>query len=90
MLTEYFIQAMASNFYREPDSPRYILGHGLELAFVCAGIVAAIILNIGYLTINKKRDKKMAEMEAAGEHGGLVSQELSELGDKAYTFRYMH
>ncbi|KAF3764268.1 MFS general substrate transporter [Cryphonectria parasitica EP155] len=78
--------AMASNFYREEDSPRYILGHGLELGFVCAGIVAVVILNIGYATINKKRERKVAE---AGE-GPSGSQELSELGDKAYTFRYMH
>lgn len=77
---------MASNFYREPDSPRYILGHSLELGFVCAGIVAAVILNIGYTSINKKREKKLAE---AGE-GGFGAQELSELGDKAYTFRYMY
>lgn len=78
---------MASNFYRAPDSPRYILGHGLELGFVCAGIVAALVLNVGYATINKKRERKLAE---EGGEGVLGSQELSELGDKAYTFRYMH
>lgn len=77
---------MASNFYREPDSPRYILGHGLELGFVCAGIIAAVILNVGYAIINKNRERKLAE----GVEGGLSGQELSELGDKAYTFRYMH
>lgn len=78
--------AMASNFYRQPDSPRYILGHGLELGFVCLGIFAAVILNVSYAAINKRREKKLAE----GGEGGFDSQELSELGDKAYTFRYMH
>lgn len=77
---------MASNFYREPDSPRYILGHSLELGFVCAGIVAAVILNIGYAASNKKRERKLAEAS----EGGFAARELSELGDKAYTFRYMH
>lgn len=77
---------MASNFYREPDSPRYILGHSLELGFVCLGILAAVILNIGYATINKKREKKLAQ----GDEGEVGSQELSQRGDKAYTFRYMH
>lgn len=77
---------MASNFYRQPDSPRYVLGHSLELGFVCLGILAAVILNIGYAGINRKREKMMAE----GNEGGYGSQELSELGDKAYTFRYMH
>ncbi|KAJ4412117.1 hypothetical protein N0V82_008828 [Gnomoniopsis sp. IMI 355080] len=78
--------AMASNFYREPDSPRYILGHSLELGFVCLGILAAVILNVGYTGINKKREKKSVQ----GHEDGYGSQELSELGDKAYTFRYMH
>lgn len=78
--------AMASNFYRQPDSPRYILGHGLELGFVTLGIIAAVILNVSYAAINKRREKKLAE----GGEGGYDSQELSELGDKAYTFRYMH
>lgn len=81
-----FSQAMASNFYRAPDSPRYILGHALELGFVCAGIVAAVILNVGYATINKKRARKLAE----GAEDGVGAQQLSEMGDKAYTFRYMH
>lgn len=78
--------AMASNFYRQPDSPRYILGHGLELGFVCLGILAAVILNVSYAAINKRREKKLAE----GGEGGFDSRELSEMGDKAYTFRYMH
>lgn len=78
--------AMASNFYREQDAPRYILGHGLELGFVCTGIVAGVILNISYAIINKRREKRLAE----GVESGLGSRELSEMGDKAYTFRYMH
>lgn len=78
--------AMASNFYRQPDSPRYILGHSLELGFVCLGIVAAVVLNVSYAAINKRRERKLAE----GGEGGFDGQELSELGDKAYTFRYMH
>lgn len=77
---------MASNFYRAPDSPRYILGHSLELGFVCAGIVAAVVLNVGYSITNKRRARKLAE----GGGTGMGSLELSELGDKAPTFRYMH
>lgn len=77
---------MASNFYREPDSPRYILGHSLELGFVCLGILAAIVLNLGYAGANRKHEKKSAEANESG----FGTQELSELGDKAYTFRYMH
>ncbi|KAM0457996.1 hypothetical protein ACHAPV_001363 [Trichoderma viride] len=77
--------AMASNFYRQVDSPRYILGHGLELGFISIGIVTSVILIVSYHTINKKRDKKLANGEAAH----YTPQELSEMGDRAVTFRYM-
>lgn len=85
---------MASNFYRAKDEPRYILGHALELSFISAGIIAALVLVLSYSAINKKRDRRMAE-EGGGEGGGggggvLSNVELSEMGDKAYTFRYMY
>lgn len=77
---------MASNFYRAPDSPRYILGHSLELGFVCVGILAVVILNVGYAIANKRRAKTLAE----GGDTVMATLNLSELGDKAVTFRYMH
>ncbi|PNP40200.1 hypothetical protein TGAMA5MH_07855 [Trichoderma gamsii] len=77
--------AMASNFYRQVDNPRYILGHGLELGFISIGIVASVILIVSYHTINKKREQKLANGEAAH----YTPQELSEMGDRAVTFRYM-
>lgn len=76
---------MASNFYRQADSPRYVLGHGLELGFICMGIVASLVLIFSYYTVNKKRDQKLADGEAAH----FTPEELSALGDRAITFRYM-
>lgn len=76
---------MASNFYRQPDSPRYILGHCLELGFISAGIIAASILIFGYTFTNKKRDRKMRN----GEVNNFTAEELSAKGDKAVTWRYM-
>ncbi|KAL6882457.1 major facilitator superfamily domain-containing protein [Trichoderma longibrachiatum] len=77
--------AMASNFYRQADSPRYILGHGLELGFICMGIVASLILISGYYTANKRRAQRLAD----GELAGYTPEELSAKGDRAITFRYM-
>lgn len=77
--------AIASNFYRQRDSPRYILGHGLELGFIGAGIIAAFILVVAYATINKKRDKILRE----GGETRFTAEELSAQGDRAVTFRYM-
>jgi hypothetical protein len=77
--------AMASNFYRQADAPRYILGHGLEIGFVVAGMIASSFLFFNYNRINKKRARQMA----AGEHNTISKEELSEMGDRAVTFRYM-
>ncbi|KAL2181153.1 major facilitator superfamily domain-containing protein [Thermothelomyces heterothallicus CBS 202.75] len=77
--------AMASNFYRAKDAPRYILGHGLELGFIGGGLVASAILVLGYTTQNRKRARRIEE----GALDSYTSQELSEKGDRAVTYRYV-
>jgi MFS family permease len=74
--------AMASNFYRAQDKPRYLLGHGLEIAFVVMGLLAVVVLRTSYGKINRQRDRD-------GDASGLSDEELSDLGDRAPTFRYM-
>lgn len=76
--------AMASNFYRAEDAPRYILGHGLELGFIGAGILALLVLVFNYKRINAKRERQLAE----GAHNGYTPEELGELGDRSITFKY--
>lgn len=76
---------MASNFYRSKDAPHFTLGHGLELGFICAGITALLTLIFNYIRINKKRERQMAE----GMHSGYTPEELSAMGDRAVTFRYI-
>lgn len=76
--------AMASNFYRAEDSPRYLLGHALELGFIVAGILGLLVLVFNYKRINAKRERQMAE----GAHNGYTPEELGELGDRAITYKY--
>lgn len=78
--------AFASNFYRQRDSPRYVLGHALEIGFTSVGLVAAVILIVNYMRINKKRAKIVRE----GGHNQFTPEELSEMGDRAVTFRYVY
>lgn len=73
--------AMASNFYRAIDAPKYLLGHGLEIGFVVMGMCACLVLRLSYGRINAKR-------ESRGEADGLSDSELADLGDNAPTFRY--
>ena len=77
---------MASNFYRQEDAPRYIMGHALEIAFVSLGIIASIVLILSYNRINKSRQKRME----AGAADQFTTEELSAKGDKAVTWRYMY
>ncbi|KAJ0418922.1 major facilitator superfamily domain-containing protein [Aspergillus carlsbadensis] len=73
--------AMASNFYRAQDAPNYYLGHGLELGFGVAGLIAVITLRVVYHRVNKARD-------AMGT-GNLTAEEMVRMGDKSPAFRYM-
>lgn len=77
---------MASNFYRGQDSPRYILGHALELAFLGVSLIAASVILTSYARINKSRARRLA----AGEGNDYTAEQLSALGDRAITFRYMY
>jgi len=73
--------AMASNFYRAKDAPKYLLGHGLDIGFVVAGLIAVVSLRIAYSRINSNREK-------SGAAEGLTDKELSDLGDRSPSFRY--
>ena len=73
---------MASNFYRQADKPKYILGHGLELGFVGAGLIAVAALRLNYQRINRKRARLV-------ESSDFKEVDLSNMGDRAPTFRYI-
>ncbi|KAL9597852.1 MAG: hypothetical protein Q9219_004873 [cf. Caloplaca sp. 3 TL-2023] len=73
--------AMASNFYRTKDSPKYILGHALELAFVVVGLCAVVGLRWSYVRINRSRDQR-PPVEFSDEKN-------SDMGDRAPTFSYI-
>lgn len=73
--------AMASNFYRAQDAPKYILGHALEIGFVVAGLVACVSLRVIYGMANARREK-------SDEAERLTNEQLADLGDKSPTFRY--
>ncbi|OJD32291.1 high-affinity nicotinic acid transporter [Diplodia corticola] len=76
--------AIASNFYRDRDAPRYVLGHALELGFILAGATAAAVLMLSYSVLNRRRQTAVTR----GAHFDYTSRQLSEMGDRAVTFRY--
>ncbi|KAK0201075.1 MFS general substrate transporter [Desarmillaria ectypa] len=78
-----FAGAIASNIYRTQDSPRFILGHALELMFVGIGLVCVPVAAITYTRINANREKEMQKGM------NYSREELKKMGDRAPDFRYM-
>jgi len=90
--------AMASNFYRTQDSPKYLLGHGLEIMFVMMGLIAVVVLRVSYQRVNRKREGELEGLHMGGVdsdgrervHEELDAEKLGALGDRAVTFRYVY
>lgn len=77
---------MASNFYREQDSPKFILGHALELGFAVAGALAVLILRLSYQKVNLKREKTLRDSYS---NNASSDPESNGEGDRSLTFRYI-
>ncbi|KAF8486591.1 MFS general substrate transporter [Gautieria morchelliformis] len=92
-----FSGAISSNVFRTVDSPRFILGHGIELMFIGIGLICTPLVVLLYARINKQRDAYEASLSADSEKAvegskgkyGYTPQELRELGDRAPDFRYV-
>lgn len=76
--------AFVSNFYREQDAPRYVLGHALTLAFVCLGAAGMVVAVISYSYSNKRRRIALE----AGEYDNHTEEQILKMGDKSPYFTY--
>lgn len=76
--------AMASNFYRKQDAPRYMLGHGLEIMFVGLAMISGTCVICYYILTNRKRQRNIQ----AGKYDDSTPEQLVALGDKNPYFRY--
>ena len=61
---------------------------GLELMFVCIGLIVVPILVFLYKRINDARDEALRQRIERGDRFRLSIQELRDLGDRAPDFRY--
>jgi len=80
--------AIAAIIYRSQDSPRFIIGHAVELMFVGIGLIFLPIVVFLYKRINGQRDAAESLELQRGEKVRYSDQELRELGDRAPDFRY--
>ncbi|KAI0733318.1 hypothetical protein C8Q72DRAFT_813096 [Fomitopsis betulina] len=73
---------IASNLYLSTEAPRYILGHGLAMMFICIGLIVLPVIVALYRWVNGKKDK-----ELGGKN--YTAEELLQMGDRAPSFQYM-
>ncbi|KAI0672084.1 MFS general substrate transporter [Trametes maxima] len=80
--------AIACNIYRVEDAPRYLLGHAVEMGFVCMGLTLLPIVVVTFIRINAKRDAQQRDMEERGVKVTYTEEELRRMGNQAPGFRY--
>jgi len=81
--------AVACNIFRTQDSPRYILGHGLEIMFLSIGLVALPLTVLTYRRINAQRDlAALQDHDAKDADAEGKEREAEFVGDRDGGFRY--
>ncbi|KAI0761383.1 MFS general substrate transporter [Trametes elegans] len=79
---------VASNIYRVQDAPRYILGHGAEIAFIALGLILVPGTTLVFVRLNARRDAEQKDMTERGIRLEYTAEELKKMGDMAPGFRY--
>ncbi|KAF9218562.1 MFS general substrate transporter [Gyrodon lividus] len=78
---------IASMIFRIQDRPRYLLANGLEIVFLCMGLVTVSITVLAYKHINAQRDRE----ELLNQQQGVRTDHKDgdkPMGDRAPSFRY--
>lgn len=76
-----------AQIYRDP--PRFFLGHGVLIGFVCMGLVCTFLARTLMIRDNRKRDTAVKEYEDNGEVHPDAHLDFEEVCDKQINFRYI-
>lgn len=72
--------AIAGQIYRAEWAPRYVQGHGINLACYVVALATGTLLCWDYRRDNARRDRLASERDAKG--GTMLGEELGDLGDR--------
>lgn len=75
---------MGSYLFFDSDAPTYTTGFGLSLAFAVSGVLAALLAEMSYKIVNRKRDK-VTEEEIRAKY---TQDQLLVMGADSPLFRY--
>ncbi|KAJ5556682.1 hypothetical protein N7494_000597 [Penicillium frequentans] len=76
---------IGSYMYLDRESPTYLTGFGLSLAFGVSGLLMACVLELSFLYANR-RNMSLSETEVREKY---TDEQLVSLGDRSPLFRYM-
>jgi sugar phosphate permease len=76
---------IASFIYRNQDKPRYLIGHGVNMAFMGMSLILIVLQMFILSSINKKRDREHGRPE---DYSVEAKRAEMDLGDQASFFRY--
>ncbi|KIK90892.1 hypothetical protein PAXRUDRAFT_831284, partial [Paxillus rubicundulus Ve08.2h10] len=83
--------AAACNIFRSQDSPRYLLGHGLEIMFISIGLIAILLIVRTYKRMNAQLDREelLEKEKQQGQNDGWKEEGgASSTCSRATRFRY--
>lgn len=64
---------VSSNVYPKTESPRYLKGHGINLAFSGVAIICAVVLALANIRENRRRDRVYGRVDVRKDGGGSSS-----------------
>ena len=70
----------------QKDSPKFVPGHAVSLAFLGIGLVTVSTTIILYRNANAEKDRRLSALSGKCQYG---AEEVHELGDKALDYKYM-
>lgn len=80
---------IATFAFLKKDSPKFIPGYSICIAFTILSIVACVLYGFGCMTANKRRNQEASLNREAGQSHHLTEDEKTELGDMSPDYRYL-
>lgn len=74
---------VASNIFITTQAPRFVMGYGVALGFVCVHAILATVFMAGLMRENHRRDRGERDYRL-----DLPTEDLNNLGDDHPTFRF--
>ncbi|KAH8105328.1 MFS general substrate transporter [Cristinia sonorae] len=81
--------AIGAQIYRAEFAPRYVQGHGINIALYALALASGTIVWWSYKRDNALRNAAASEQDQGLERPDMLGEDLGDLGDRHPRFRYL-